>query len=59
MAHCMALLGLPGGSDSEESACYAGDLGSIPGWGSSLEKRWPIHSVFLPGKSVRWKELAG
>ena len=27
--------GFPGGSDSEESACDAGDLGSIPGLGSS------------------------
>ena len=23
----------PGGSDGEESACYAGDPGLIPGWG--------------------------
>ena len=23
--------GFPGGSDGKESACYAGDLGSIPG----------------------------
>ena len=27
--------GFPGGSDSEESACNAGDLGSIPGSGRS------------------------
>ena len=26
-------LGLPGGSDSKESACNAGDLGLIPGLG--------------------------
>ena len=26
---------VPGGSDSEESALYAGDSGSIPGWGKS------------------------
>ena len=25
----------PGGSVGEESACDAGDLGSIPGWGRS------------------------
>ena len=33
---CLCLIGLggfPGGSDSEESACSAGDLGSIPGSG--------------------------
>ena len=27
--------GLPGGSDSKESACNARDPGSIPGWGRS------------------------
>ena len=27
--------GFPGGSDSKESACNAGDLGSIPGLGRS------------------------
>ena len=28
-------LGFPGGSDSKESACNAGDTGSIPGSGRS------------------------
>ena len=28
-------LGFPGGSDGKESACYVGDLGSIPGLGRS------------------------
>ena len=28
-------LGFPGGSDSKESACNVGDLGSIPGLGKS------------------------
>ena len=28
-------MGLPGGSESKESACNAGDLGSIPGSGRS------------------------
>ena len=28
-------VGLPGGSDSKESACNAGDLGSVPGSGRS------------------------
>ena len=31
-------LGFPGGSDSKESACNAGDLGSIPGLGRSPEE---------------------
>ena len=30
--------GVPGGLVSKESSCSAGDLGSIPGWGSSPEK---------------------
>ena len=29
-------MGFPGGSDGKESACIAGDLGSIPGSGRSL-----------------------
>ena len=29
------LAGFPGGSDGKESACNAGDLGSIPGLGRS------------------------
>ena len=29
-------MGFPGGSDSKESACSAGDLGLIPGLGRSL-----------------------
>jgi len=28
-------LGFPGGSAGKESACYVGDLGSIPGLGRS------------------------
>ena len=32
------LSGLPGGSDSKESASNAGDLGSIPGLGGSLRE---------------------
>ena len=28
-------MGFPGGSDSKESACNAGDLGAIPGSGRS------------------------
>ena len=28
-------MGFPGGPDSKESTCSAGDPGSIPGWGRS------------------------
>ena len=31
----MYIMGFPGGSDGKESACNAGDLGSIPGLGRS------------------------
>ena len=30
-------MGFTGGSDGKESACNAGDLGSIPGWERSLD----------------------
>ena len=33
----VAIRGFPGSSDSKESACSAGDLGSIPGLGRSPE----------------------
>ena len=35
------------GSDGKESACNAGDLGSIPWLGSSLEKGKATHSSIL------------
>ena len=31
----MVIVGFPGGSDGKESAYKAGDLGLIPGWGTS------------------------
>ena len=40
-------LGFPGGSDSTESACNAGDLGSIPGLEDPLEKEMASHSNIL------------
>ena len=35
MADLLLCCGFPGGSDGKESACNAGDLGSIPGLGRS------------------------
>ena len=32
---CLGVLGFPGGSDDKDSACNAGDMGSIPGLGRS------------------------
>ena len=50
----------PGGSDSKESACSAGDLGLIPGSGrSSGEGNGLPTPVFLPGESQGQKSLAG
>ena len=34
-AHLVKAMGFPVGSDGKESACSAGDLGSIPGLGRS------------------------
>ena len=35
---CVAALGFPGGSDGKDSACNAGDAGSVPGLGRSPEE---------------------
>ena len=43
-------LGSPGGSDSRESTCNAGELGSIPGLGRSLEEGIATHSSVLAGR---------
>ena len=40
-------MGFPGGSAGNESACNAGDLGSIPGWEDPLEKGKATHSSIL------------
>ena len=41
------ILRFPGGSAGKESACNAGDLGSILGLGRSLEKGTATHSSIL------------
>ena len=40
-------LGFPGGSDSNESACNAGDLGSLPRLGRSPGEGKGSHSIIL------------
>ena len=40
-------MSFPGGSDSPESVCNVGDLGSIPGWENPLEKGMATHSSIL------------
>ena len=39
--------GFPGGSDGKESACSAGDRGSIPGSGRFLEEGMAAHFSIL------------
>ena len=53
-------LGLPGGSDCEESACIVGDLGLIPGLGRSSEEGngYPLQYSCL-GKSHGQRSLVG
>jgi len=46
-------LGFPGGSDSKESPCNAGDLGSIPVLGRSMEKGKTTHISMLVGR-IPW-----
>ena len=47
LATTIFLLGFPGSSAGKESASNAGDLGSIPGLGRSLEKGKATHSSIL------------
>ena len=48
----------PGGSDGKESACNAGDQGSIPGCGRSPEKGMATHSSILAWR-IPWTEEPG
>ena len=52
-------MGFPGGSDSKESACNAGDQGLIPGLERSPEEEKAPTPVFLPGESHGQRSLAG
>ena len=45
----------PGGSDGKESACSAGDMGSIPGSGRPPEKGMATHSIILAWR-IPWTE---
>ena len=48
----------PDSSDGKESACNAGDLGSIPRSGRSLEKGMATHSGILACR-IPWTESMG
>ena len=43
----MSIEGFPGSSAGKESACNAGDLGSIMGWEDPLEKGKATHPSIL------------
>ena len=47
--------GLPGATDSKESACNRGDPSSVPGSGRSLEREMVTHSRILAWK-ILWIE---
>ena len=51
-------LGVPGGSDSKESAYNAVDLGSAPGLGRSLQEGMATHSSTVAWR-IPWAEEPG
>ena len=51
-------LGFPASSDSKESACNEGDLGSIPGSEEPLEKGMATYSSILAWR-IPWTEEPG
>ena len=51
-------LSFPGGSDGKESACNAGDLGSIPVSGRSPGEGMATHSSILAWR-IPWTEEPG
>ena len=59
LSHILILVGFPGGSDGKESACNAGDVGSIPGLGRLLEKGMASHSNILVWRIPWTEELGG
>ena len=50
----------PGGSDSKESACNAGDSGSLSGLGTPIpwRREWQTHSSILTWR-IPWTEEPG
>ena len=53
------LRGFPGGSVVKNLPANAGEVGSIPGSGRHRGEEMATHSVFLPGKSHRQRNLTG
>ena len=50
MLHFLYVIDFSGGSDSKESACSAGDMGSIPGLG-----RFPREGTSSPLCILAWR----
>ena len=48
----------PGGSDSKESACNAGGVGSVLGWEDPLEEEMVTHSSILAWR-IPWIKEPG
>ena len=58
--HVCVYIGVPCGSDGEESACNAGDLGLIPGLGRSPGEGYGYPLLeFCPGEFHAQRSLAG
>ena len=55
---CVLKWDFSGGSDSKESTCNAGDLGSILGWEDPLEKEMATHPSTLAWR-ILWTEEPG
>ena len=53
--YSVGLLGFPGGSDGKEPACTAGDLGSSPELGQSLEEGSSYPSSILAWR-IPWRD---
>ena len=51
--------GFLGGLEGKESACQAGDSGSIPGLGNPLEEEMATHSSILAWRIPWTKEPGG
>ena len=58
MKYLIILGGFPGGSDSQVSACNAGDLGLVLGQEDPLEKGTATHSNILAWR-ILWTEEPG
>ena len=50
--------GFLGGSEDKESACHAGDSGSIPGLGNPLEEEMATYSS-IPAWRIPWTKETG